>query len=134
MNKERVKQAWCEGFKFAIGLTDPTGTLLAVAAAGRPVARRLDSGLCLEVTRLCTTGTKNACSRLYGAVARVAKEMGYQKVITYTLQSEPGTSLKAAGWDCVAETPGKSWDVPSRPRKDTHQLGPRLRWERTLTA
>lgn len=49
------------GCKFALGLTD--GELIGVAICGRPVSRFLDDGLTLEVNRLCTDGTKNACSR-----------------------------------------------------------------------
>ena len=56
---------------------------------GRPVSRYLDDGLTLEVNRLCTTGAENACSMLYGAAARAARAMGYQKIITYTLDTEP---------------------------------------------
>lgn len=42
-----------------------------VAIAGQPIARKLDDGLTIEVRRLCTDGTKDACSKLYGACARV---------------------------------------------------------------
>lgn len=69
--------------------------------------RRLDDGNTLEVTRLCTDGTRNACSALYAACARRARREGYGKIITFTLQSEPGTSLKAAGWTLEAEKAGK---------------------------
>ena len=72
--------------------------LCGVAIAGRPVARRLDDGLTIEIMRVCTDGTRNACSILYGACSRCAKEMGYKRVITYTLMSESGASLKAAGF------------------------------------
>lgn len=84
------------GCKFALGLT--YGELIGVAICGRPVSRFLDDGLTLEVNRLCTDGTKNACSMLYGACIRVAKAMGYKKVITYTLESESGASLKASNF------------------------------------
>lgn len=79
------------------------GRLCGVAIVGRPTGRRLDDGNTLEVTRLCTDGTRNACSALYAACARRAKREGYGKIITFTLQSEPGTSLKAAGWTLEAE-------------------------------
>ena len=91
--------------------------LCGVAIAGQPIARKLDDGLTIEVRRVCTDGTRNACSKLYGACARVAKEMGYEKIITYTLISEPGTSLKASGWKNCGEAGGVSWNVPSRPRE-----------------
>jgi len=116
------------GHKFSISVcTD--GEVRGVAIIGRPVARNLDNGLTLEVNRCCTDGTKNACSMLYGAAWRAAKAMGFKKLITYTLPSEGGTSLKAAGWKVVAETTGDTWDRKARPRVDTHPLQGKLRWE-----
>ena len=83
------------------------GHLCGVAIVGRPTGRYLDDGHTLEVTRLCTDGTRNACSALYSACARRAKREGYEKIITFILQSEPGTSLKAAGWTLEAKKAGK---------------------------
>lgn len=103
--------------------------LVGVVIVGRPVSRRRDDGQTLEVTRLCVTGHPNACSFLYGAAARATFALGYQRIGTYTLKSEPGTSLRAAGWKLIAETPGKSWSVPSRARVDKHPIEPKLLWE-----
>ena len=94
-----------QGCKFCIGVHNGE-ELRGVAIAGRPVARRLDDGLTLEITRLCTLGDRNACSMLYGACCRVAKGMGYKRVITYVLQSENATSLKASNFVCEAENVG----------------------------
>ena len=88
-----------------------------MAICGQPVARKLDDGLTIEIRRVCTDGTYNACSILYGACARIAHEMGYKRVITYTLASEPGTSLRASGFVDCGEAGGRSWDMPSRPRE-----------------
>lgn len=90
------------GHKFSIGAYKD-GQLVGVAIVGRPTGRYLDDGKTLEVTRLCTDGTKNACSFLYNASARTARKMGYSKIITFILQSESGTSLRAAGWICEAK-------------------------------
>ena len=79
------------GHKFSIGCAKD-GELVGVAIVGRPVSRYLDDGWTLEVNRLCTTGERNACSILYAASARAAKAMGYRKIITYTLDSENGSS------------------------------------------
>lgn len=116
------------GHKFSIGAALGE-TLVGVVIVGRPVARRLDDGLTLEVTRLCSDGTPNACSFLYGAAARAAFALGFSRVGTYIRKDEPGASLRAAGWRLVGETPGRSWSVPSRPRKDKTDLIPRLRFE-----
>lgn len=86
-----------QGHKFSLGVYEGD-TLHGVAIVGRPLSRYLDNGLTLEVLRLCTDGTHNACSILYGRSARIAKEMGYKKIITYILEEEQGTSLKASGW------------------------------------
>lgn len=90
------------GHKYSIACYDGD-RLCGVAIAGRPVARILDDGLTIEIMRVCTDGTRNACSILYGACSRCAKEMGYKRVITYTLMSESGASLKASGFEqkCV---------------------------------
>lgn len=119
------------GHKFSLGavLADK---IVGVAIVGRPVSRRRDDGMTLEVTRLCTDGTRNACSFLYGACARAAFALGFARIGTYILKSESGTSVTAAGWRMIGETPGKSWNVPSRPRVDTHPLEPRLLFETAL--
>ena len=119
------------GHKFSIGCTRD-GELVGVAIMGRPVSRYLDDGLTLEVTRLCTTGEKNACSMLYGAAARAARAMGYQKIITYTLDTEPGTSLRAAGWQCAGPAGGERWTGKRRPAADLYPPQKKLRYEKQL--
>jgi hypothetical protein len=116
------------GHKYSIAAC-ADGEIVGVVIVGRPVARRRDDGMTLEVTRLCTNGRRNACSFLYGAAARAAFALGYARIGTYVLKSEPGTTLKAAGWKLIGETPGRSWSVPSRPRSDKHPIEPKLLWE-----
>lgn len=105
------------GHKFSLG-AQLHGELVGVAIVGRPVARMRDDHFTLEVTRLCTDGTKNACSFLYGACRRAAFALGYRRLGTYILASEDGTSLRAAGWRLVGQVTGRSWDTPSRHRTD----------------
>lgn len=119
------------GHKFSIGCA-VEGRLVGVAIVGRPVSRYLDDGLTLEVNRLCTTGEQNACSMLYGAAARAAKAMGYRKIITYTLDSEPGTSLRAAGWTCAGPAGGERWTGQRRPAADLYPAQMKLRYEKLL--
>ena len=117
--------------KFRIGaMLD--GRLVGVVQVGRPVARMLDDGKTVEVVRLCTDGTKDVCSFLYSKAARIAKEMGYAKIITYILCTENGASLKAAGWQKEAETSGGTWDRPSRKRTTTAPIVPKVRYARLL--
>lgn len=116
------------GHRFSIGLAQGD-KIVGVVIVGRPVARARDDGFTAEVTRLCTDGTPHACSKLYAAAWRAARAMGYRRIGTYILVDEPGTSLKAAGWKMIGSTPGRSWDVPSRPRVDKHPLGQRTLWE-----
>ena len=73
------------------------------------MSRHLDDGETCEINRLCTDGTKNACSKLYGASCRIAKEMGYKKIVTYILQSENGASLKASNFICDGVAGGTHW-------------------------
>ncbi len=103
--------------------------IVGVATAGRPVSRHLDKGLTLEVTRVATDGTRNACSFLYGAMRRVGREMGYIRFVTYTLPEEGGASLRGSGWVLIGEAGGGSWTRPSRPRVDCHPTQFKLRWE-----
>jgi hypothetical protein len=103
--------------------------VVGVAIVGNPVARSLCDGWTLEVVRVATDGTKNACSFLYGAAWRATKALGWRKLITYTRQEEGGASLRAAGWRVVAEVKGRSWSCPSRPRVDRAPLQDKFRWE-----
>lgn len=120
------------GGKFALACFFKS-KVVGYAIVGRPVARNLTAGaVTSEVTRLCTDGTKNACSFLYGASARVSLEMGYFKIITYILESESGASLKAAGWVLESRSSGGSWNRKKRPRGDDHPLEPKLRYSRIL--
>lgn len=117
------------GGLFAVAVEDGDLSVCGVAIVGRPVARRLQDGWTAEVTRLCTDGTRNACSMLYGAAWRAARALGYQRLVTYTLESEGGASLRAAGWRCVGEAGGGSWSRAERPRVDLHPTQRKLRWE-----
>ena len=117
------------GHKFSIGCTDGE-KIVGVAIVGRPVARYLDDGWTLEVNRCCTDGTRNACSILYAAAWRAARAMGYHKLITYILDTEPGTSLKAAGWKCVGQAGGLRWTGKRRPEVDLCPAQMKIRFER----
>jgi len=117
------------GHKFSIGCM-ADGALVGVAIVGRPVSRYLDDGLTLEVTRLCTDGTKNACSFLYGAAWRAAKALGYKKIITYTLATETGTSLQAAGWICEGMAGGLRWTGKRKPPSDLYPAQMKLRYSK----
>lgn len=116
------------GHKFSIGASDGE-KIVGVVMVGRPVARHLDNGWVLEVNRCCTDGTKNANSLLYAAAWRAARALGYRRLITYTLKTEAGTGLLAAGWKVIGETSGGSWNCKARPRVDKHTLGQRTLWE-----
>lgn len=104
--------------------------VVGVVIVGRPVARLRDDGLTAEVTRLCTDGTRNACSFLYGAAAKAAFALGFMRIGTYILADEPGTSLMGTGWKLIGERGGGSWSVPSRPRVDKHPLQKKLLFEK----
>jgi hypothetical protein len=116
------------GHVFSIGAA-LEGKIVGIAIVGRPVARSRDDGVTAEVTRLCTDGTGNACSFLYGAAARAAFALGFKRIGTYILASEPGTSLTAAGWRQIGEVRGRSWSCASRPRVDKHPTQAKLLFE-----
>ena len=104
-------------------------TVCGVAIVGRPVSRMLQDGWTAEVTRLCTDGTEHAASKLYGAAWRVAQQLGYRRMVTYTLATEDGASLRGAGWKCYGEAGGGSWSRKARPRVDVSPTQLKLRWE-----
>lgn len=118
------------GHRFSIQAVDEEGRTRGVAVVGRPKARMTDQYEVAEVDRLCTDGTEHACSFLYGACARIAREMGFRSIQTFILESEPGTSLKASGWVKVAETDGGEWSRPSRNRKEASAPEPKQKWEK----
>lgn len=119
------------GDKFRVGCS-LDGKLVGVVQVGRPVARNLDDGETLEVIRLCTDGTKDACSFLYSKAARIARELGYKRIITYILETESGVSLRASGWKQTAVTSGGEWTRPSRPRSTSAPTVPKKRFEKNL--
>ena len=119
------------GHKFSIGVSE-NGALVGVAICGRPVARRLDDGYTLEVNRLCTDGTPNACSILYAAAYRAARAMGYNKVVTYILDTESGVSLRASGWRCAGLAGGREWTGRRRPPEPLYPAQMKYRYEKAL--
>lgn len=118
------------GGKFAIACFDAE-RLCGVAICGRPVSRHLDNGLTIEINRVCTDGTRNACSMLYGASCRIAREMGYELAITYTLQSETGASLKASNFVFDGKAGGTHW-TGKRDRGTKMSKELKYRWVKKL--
>ena len=116
------------GHKFSIGCSDGE-KIVGVAIVGRPVSRYLDDGWTLEVNRLCTDGARNACSMLYASAWRVARALGYKRLVTYIMESESGASLRAAGWRCVGQAGGLQWTGKRRPEVDLYPRQMKLRFE-----
>jgi hypothetical protein len=122
------------GHRFSIGAYDTNqNKFVGAAIVGRPVARMIDKSKVLEVTRLVTDGTKNACSLLYSASARVAKELGYEKIQTYILDTEPGTSLIASGWiqEYTERKDGVGWNNRDGRRSD-QPIVKKQRWAKVF--
>lgn len=123
------------GWKFGVGLEDAQGGAIGVGIAGRPVAHAEDTGSTLEILRICTLGHRNAPSMLYGSLLRAGRALGYTRVITYTLQREPGSSLRAVGFTPEALLPARDgWDTPGRSRDNSrtnHEAKVRWVWRHT---
>jgi hypothetical protein len=124
-----------QGHRFSLGAVGREKKLVGVAIVGRPVSGK-NQDRWAEVTRLCTDGTKNACSFLYAASARAAKELGFERIQTYILSDETGVSLKAAGWvfDRLSHPVGWHHDGPRSARvvKD-HLMERKQLWYKTLS-
>jgi hypothetical protein len=116
------------------------GKLVGIAIVGPPVARMLDRRTICEVSRCCTDGTPHAASLLYAAAARIARDLGYQRIQTYVLAEESGVSLRAAGWEIDATTTGKPWAhhevrqlrLDGSTRRQDQPTGDKVRWARAL--
>lgn len=122
-----------QGALFAIG-AEKDGVVVGVAIVGRPVGRGLQDGRTVEIVRVTTDGTRNACSFLMGRARRAATALGYSRVVTYTRQDEGGASPRAAGFEQVALLPARSWAEENdgeagRARSDQSEPSARMRWE-----
>ena len=116
------------GHRFSLACyTD--GRLCGVAIVGRPRSRRIDQHTTVEVLRLCTDGTRNTCSKLYGACGRAAKALGYDRLIWYILENEDGASLRASGFSYRYTNKGGSWNQPGRPRTVQAPICPKHLYE-----
>jgi len=119
--------------RFSVAAVGPTGMIRGVAIVGRPVARAVPKLEVLEVLRVATDGTPNACSALLGAAAKVGRALGYVRIQTYTLTTESGASLRGAGWVPAALVDGRAWRrADGAARNNTHPLSDKVRWEREL--
>lgn len=124
-----------QGHRFSLGVRHK-GKLVGGCAVGRPTARMTDQRRVLEITRLVTDGTQNACSALYAAAARIGKELGYERIQTFILETEPGASLRGAGWvkDDI-KSAGGDWTRESKPnRRQDQPQGPKHRYSKILNA
>lgn len=122
------------GHRFSIGAVS-RGRIVGAVVVGRPVARKTDQYTVAEVTRLVTDGTKNACSFLYAAAARAAREMGFVRVQTFILREESGDSLRAAGWrfEGLTDSAPQKWHSRTGRRSD-QPSEPKQRWVKVLNA
>ena len=123
-----------QGHRFSLGCMTESGRICGAAIVGRPVARLAGSPRdVLEVVRLVTDGTKNACSCLYAAAARVGKELGYLSIQTYILEEEHGVTLRASGWSCEGLAGGGQWKhTDGKARRTDQPIGMKTRWRRIL--
>lgn len=125
----------CVGHRFSIGAETSDGQLVGAVIVGRPVARGCDPYHVAEVTRLVTDGTPNACSFLYAAAARAANAIGFDRIQTYILDTEPGTSLRATGWTLEGTTSGGDWNHSTKnkgTRRTDQPMCPKQRWGKVL--
>lgn len=119
------------GHKFSIACYEGD-RLCGVCIVGRPVGRYLDDGLTLEVTRCCTDGTRNACTKLYGAACRAGQALGYKRIVTYTRQSENGASLRASNWTCDGQAGGTHWTGQRYEQTELVLDEMKVRWRKEL--
>lgn len=121
------------GHIFSLAASDGS-RMVGVAICGRPVARLLQDGRTLEVLRCCVVddAPKGTPSFLYARAWRATRALGWDRLITYTLQAESGASLRGAGWKLVGTIPGRTdagWT--NRPGRDWQEVTgqSKFRWE-----
>ena len=126
--------------RWALAAYDNENELIGVAIASNPVSATYMDGITLEVTRLCVkeNAQKGTASFLLSKCCRIRKEMGGSRIITYTLESESGSSLKGAGWNLVGHVkPHNRWiekskyDGKARDKLEIYQLS-KYRWEKVI--
>jgi hypothetical protein len=119
--------------RFSLRVEDEQGNVHGACIVSRPAARHTDQFNVCEVARLVTDGTQNACSALYGAAAKTARAMGFERIQTFVLESEPGTSLKATGWsfDGITDNRRNRWGTRPGRRRDQPE-GTKQRWIKVL--
>jgi hypothetical protein len=120
-----------QGGLFAVAARDGD-RIVGVAIAGNPARVWQGTGR-VVISRVATDGAENACSMLYGAMCRAAKALGYREAWTYTLPEEPGTSLRAAGFQDMGLTRAEEWTRPSRSRAPAVRADAKRRWMRRLS-
>lgn len=127
--------------RVSVGIEDAIGKLRGVGILGLPKARYLDDGRTAEIVRVATDGVRNGCSMIYGALVRAAWSLGYDRIYTYTLESETGSSLRASGWtlDQITEPANaKAWNSTNETVRSRDRLtlfyeakvpvGRKIRW------
>ena len=123
----------CTGHKFSIG-AEYKGKLVGVAIIGRPVARKLDNQFTLEINRNCVLNDapKGTCSFLYAKAIKIWQSMGGKKIITYSLTTESGSSLKAVNFKKETQVQtfkkNKGWTNRKNRTWQEVQATPRIRW------
>lgn len=120
-----------QGGLFAVAVADDDGEIVGVGIAGNPARVWQGTGR-IVISRVATDGTGNACSMIYGALCRASKALGYSEAWTYTLPHEPGTSLRAAGFEEMGMSTGGNHGRKSRSRNPAKEPGAKVRWRRRL--
>jgi len=111
-----------QGHRFAIAAS-AEGQIVGVCCVGRPIARAFDDGWTAEVNRCCVMADapKNTASFLYGRAWRIWQAMGGRALVTYTLATESGASLRGAGWRLLGSRQGRDdsgcWNSIDRKRQ-----------------
>jgi hypothetical protein len=116
----------------SVGLVEDD-RLVGAVIVGWPLARWTDGDQVAEVVRLAADGSRDACSQLLGAAARIVREWGFarlQMVVEEWERTAP-SFLRAAGFAFDGETSGDPWNLgrrtDARRRRDSPS-GPKHRY------
>jgi len=116
------------GHKFSLGIYDINSRRpLGVMIFGQPVARLLDDGETLEMTRMCLMEQRPnlATQSLSKALKWIRQNRSEKKLISYSDGDHKGTIYAAAGWNPIQLSGGGKWKSGRGRRAN-------IRWERPI--
>ena len=123
----------CRGHRFSLGAVYKD-ELVGAAIIGRAINRYLDNRFTAEILRnsVLEKAPKGTFIFLYSRAMKVWQSQGGKKILTYTLETEPGSSLKAVNFNAAAKTGFFKGGWQNRSNRREYTPIRKIRWEKFL--